>query len=56
MNEKKKFTGHIVSGKPVTTEDGIKAGIIKGVPLKGPDVITTHDLEEIDRAEEEKKQ
>lgn len=39
--DKKIFTGHIVSGKPVTTEDGIRAGIIKGPLLDKKKVLTT---------------
>lgn len=49
------FKGIIVAGRPVTVEDSIKAGIIKGIPPREDNVITTHDLEEIDRAEEEKE-
>lgn len=48
------FKGIVVAGRPVTTSDGIQAGINKG-PSSDPNVITTHDLEEIDRAEEEKE-
>lgn len=47
------FKGIIVAGRPVTTEDGRAAGINKGSPPENDNVITTHDLEEIDRAEEE---
>jgi len=49
------FKGIVVAGRPVSTEDGIAAGIIKGIPAREDNVITTHDLEEIDRAEEEKE-
>jgi len=30
---KRPFVGHIVSGRPVTTKDGMKAGIVKGPPV-----------------------
>ena len=37
MNPKRKFTGHVVNGSPVTVQEGIKAGIIKGKPTVIPE-------------------
>lgn len=49
------YKGIIVAGRPVTTQDGRAAGINKGSHPEEENVITTHDLEEIDRAEEERR-
>jgi len=49
------FKGIIVAGRPVTTKDGIAAGINKNSHPEKDNVLTTHNLEEIDRAEEEKE-
>ena len=37
MNQKRKFIGHVVSGGPVTVQEGIKAGIIKDKPAVPPE-------------------
>ncbi len=56
MNKRRStpYKGIVVAGRPVTTSDGIAAGIIKGPRQEEDNVLTTHDLEEIDRAEEER--